>query len=215
MTRDADGRELVRRMGTGVTAGPARSVSPRLFAGVLILHLAALAMALGPPVFFGVAVAPWVFRILPTRDMAGSLQSPILTRACWFLEASFAVLFVTSWLIGRWSAAPKLSRSLLTRGPVLGIIAAFVIEKLLIPPMDKIRTDAPGLIDNLPAGDPSRVLLARYHRLSTSFFAADIVVAAVVLIVTARVLANRRDPSSPVPAASRPPVPKLLDLSDI
>jgi hypothetical protein len=186
-----------------------------MFAGVLILHLFALAMALGPPIFFGAAVAPWVFKILPTRDMAGALQSPILTRACWFLEASFTVLFVTSWLLGRWTAAPRLARSLLTRGPVLGIIAAFVIEKLLIPPIDKLRAEAPGLIDNLPAADPTRVLLARYHRLSTSFFAADIVVALVVLIVTARVLTYRRDPANPVPAASRPPVPKILDLSGV
>ena len=194
---------------------PDRSVSPALFAGVLILHLFALAMALGPPIFFGAAVAPWVFKILPTRDMAGALQSPILTRACWFLEASFAVLFVTSWLLGRWTAAPRLSRSLLTRGPVLGIIAAFVIEKLLIPPIDKLRAEAPGLIDNLPAADPSRILIARYHRLSTSFFAADIAVAFVVLIVTARVLASRRDPTTPALAAARPPVPKILDLSGI
>ncbi len=199
--------------GTAVSGAPSAS----LLAWVLALHFLALALTLGPPVFFGAAVAPWVFKILPTRDMAGALQSPILTRACWFLEAGFAILFVTSWLLGRWCAATRLARSLLTRGPVLGIIAAFVTEKLLIPPIDKIRADAPGLIDNLPAADPARVLLARYHRLSTSFFAADIAVAVVVLIVTARILAARRDRSAPVPvpAAARPPIPKLLDLSDI
>lgn len=191
-----------------------RLPSPGLFSLVLILHLFALTLAVGPPIFFGAAVAPAAFHVLPTRDMAGALQSPILTRACWFAEGSFAVLFVTSWLLGRWSQAPRLSRSLLTRAPVLGMIAAVVIEKLLIPPIDKIRADAPGLIDNLPAADPSRVLLARYHRLSTSFFAAEIAVAVVVLVVTARVLAHRRE-APPTPAAARPPIPKLLDLSDV
>jgi len=194
-----------------------RLPSPGLFSLVLIFHLLAIALVVGPPIFFGAAVAPWVFKILPTRDMAGALQSPILTRACWFLEAGFAVLFLTSWLLGRWTAAPRLARSLLTRAPVLGMIAAVVIEKLLIPPIDRIRAEAPGLIDNLPASDPGRLMIARYHRLATSFFAADIVVGLVVLIVTARVLAARRDPAAgtPVPAAARPPVPKLLDLSDI
>jgi hypothetical protein len=192
-----------------------RLPSSGLFALVLVFHLFALTLALGPPIFFGAAVAPSVFRILPTRDMAGALQSPILTRACWFAEGAFALLFVTSWFLGRWSAAPRLQRSLLTRAPVLGMIAAVVIEKLLIPPIDAIRAQAPGLIDNLPAADPSRVLLARYHRLSTSFFAAEIAVALVILVVTARLLAQRRHVPPAAAPAARPPVPKLLDLSDV
>lgn len=200
-------------MATPLPPAASRLPSSGLFTLVLVFHLLALTLALGPPIFFGAAVAPSVFRILPTRDMAGALQSPILTRACWFAEGSFAVLFLTSWLLGRWSAAPRLQRSLWTRAPVLGMIAAVVIEKLLIPAIDAIRAQAPGLIDNLPAADPSRALLARYHRLSTSFFAAEIVVALVVLVVTARVLAERRAaPLAPAPA--RPPVPKLLDLSE-
>ncbi len=191
-----------------------RPPSPGLFTLVLAAHLFALALAIGPPLFFGAAVAPAAFRILPTRDLAGALQSPILIRACWFAEASFAILFLTSWLLGRWSAAPRLQKSLLTRAPVVGMIAAVVIEKLLIPPIDKIRTEAPGLIDRLPANDPSKILLDRYHRLSTSFFGAEIAVALVILVVTARLLSDRRA-APPAPAASRPPIPKLLDLSDV
>ncbi|MEP7131538.1 MAG: DUF4149 domain-containing protein [Acidobacteriota bacterium] len=191
-----------------------RPPSPGLFTLILAAHLFALALAIGPPLFFGAAVAPAAFRILPTRDLAGALQSPILIRACWFAEASFAILFLTSWLLGRWSAAPRLQKSLLTRAPVLGMIAAVVIEKLLIPPIDKIRTEAPGLIDRLPANDPSKILLDRYHRLSTSFFGAEIAVALVILVITARLLSDRRA-APPAPAASRPPIPKLLDLSDV
>ncbi|MEO8190701.1 MAG: DUF4149 domain-containing protein [Acidobacteriota bacterium] len=191
-----------------------RPPSPGLFTFVLAAHLFALALAIGPPLFFGAAVAPAAFRILPTRDLAGALQSPILTRACWFAEASFAILFLTSWLLGRWSSAPRLQRSLLTRAPILGMIAAVVIEKLLIPPIDRIRTESPGLIDRLPANDPSKILLDRYHRLSTSFFGAEIAVALVILVVTARLLSDRRAAPA-APGASRPPIPKLLDLSDV
>src|SRR6476660_9744960 len=135
----------------------------RLEGPVLFLHLAALSLALGPPIFFALAVAPPSFRVLPTRDLAASLQSPILTGACHLAEGSFAVLFLTSWLLGRWWEAARLTRTLATRAAMLGMITAVVIESLLIPPMDKIRTEAPGLIDNLPASDPSRILLARYH----------------------------------------------------
>jgi hypothetical protein len=171
-------------------------------------------MAIGPAVFFGVAVAPAAFRLLPTRDLAASLTSPVLTTACWLAEGSFAVLFLTGWLLARWWDAPRLSKTLVTRAAVLGMIAAVVIEKLLIPPMDKIRADAPGLIDNLPGADPSRVLLDRYHRLSTAFFLGEIAAALVILLTTARVLSRFRQ-SPTAPAAARPPVPKLLDLSGV
>ena len=171
-------------------------------------------MAIGPPVFFALAVAPASFRVLPTRDLAGSLQGPILTVACWLAQGSFAVLFVSGWLLGRWWEAPRLTRALATRAAILGMIAAVVIEKLLIPPMERIRSEAPGLIDNLPAADPARVLLARYHRLATGFFSAELAAAVVILIVTARLIVFHRGQPAP-PAAARPPIPKLLDLSDV
>src|SRR5512141_1415799 len=186
---------------------PDRSTAP-----VLALHLTALSLAIGPPVFFALAVAPAVFRILPTRDLAASLQSPILTTACRLAEGSFGVLFLTSWLLSRWWEAPRLSRTLATRAAILGMITAVVIESLLIPPMDRIRSEA-GLIDTLPVTDPSRVLLGRYHRLATGLFSAGLVAALVILLATVRLIAGRRR----APAAPRPlpEVPKLLDLSDV
>lgn len=200
----------------GVDGDAGRTLKARLSleAPLLFWHIAALALALVPPIFFGYAVAPAAFRILPTRDMAASLVSPILTKACWLAEGSFALLFLTSWLLSRWWGAPRLSRSLATRAAILGMIASVVIEKLLIPPMEKIREESPGLIDNLPMADPSRILLGRYHRLSTAFFAAEVAAALLILIVTARLIA-RRAQSPPAPRAARPPVPKLLDLSDV
>jgi hypothetical protein len=179
---------------------------------VLLLHLMALSLAIGPPVFFALAVAPASFRVLPTRDLAASLQSPILTVACRLAEASFAVLFLTSWLLGRWWEAARLTRTLATRAAILGMITAVVIESLLIPPMDKIRSEA-GLLDTLPVTDPSRVLLARYHRLATGFFSAGLVAALVILLATVRLIAARR--KSPPAPPTRPAVPKLLDLSDL
>ena len=106
---------------------------------------------------------------------------------------------------------PRLTRSLFTRLPVAGFFAALVIRELLIPPIDRIRQEAPGLIDRLPAADPSRILLDRYHRLATGFTAVLVVVGVVMLILTARLLAAPR--FAPGAGASRPPVPKLLDLS--
>jgi hypothetical protein len=179
---------------------------------ILSLHLAALALALAPPLFFGAVVAPSLFGVLPTRDMAAAVVSPILSRMCVIAEASFGVLFATAWLLTS-AGASKMSRSLLTRLPVLGFFSALVIRQLLIPPMDRIRAEAPGLIDNLPVADPSRAMLDRYHRLSTGFFGIEIAAALIVLLATARLLAARREepPHSSAPRVVKP-VPKVLNL---
>lgn len=178
---------------------------------ILFLHLAAAGLALGPALFFGAIVAPAAFRVLPTRDQAASLTSPVLSGACLLAEGAFGALFVTGWWLTR-RDTPRITRSLLTRLPVAGFFAALVIRELLIPPMDRIRAEAPGLIDNIPAADPSRILLDRYHRLATGFFGAILAVAIAVLLLTARFLSAARN-RPPPPGASRPPVPKLLDLS--
>jgi len=182
----------------------------RLDTLVLTLHLGAIALALGPPLFFGAVVAPSVFHVLPTRDLAGAVQSPILTKLCILAQVSFGVLFATSWWLTR-RDTPRGTRALLTRLPVLGFFAALVIQQLLIPPIDRIRREAPGLIDNLPASDPSKILLDRYHRLSTGFFSLEIAAALLMLLTTASLLAARR--AAPPQAASKPKeVARVLDL---
>ena len=182
----------------------------------ILLHLLAIALVIGPAVFFGAVVAPQSFHLLPTRDMAGALQAPILTRLCWIAEGGFAVLIVTSWWLTR-DGTPRLLKMLMTRAALLGLITALVIEKLLVTQIDKIRKEAPGLIDNLPAADPGRILLGRLHRLSTGFFAIELAAGALVLVTTARWIASRRAAAAPpaLPGASRPPVPKVLDLSGV
>jgi hypothetical protein len=183
----------------------------------LVVHLAALALVLGAPVFFGAVVAPLSFKLLPTHDMAGALQAPVLTRLCWMLEAGFGLLLLTSWWLTR-EGARKLLRMLMTRGAFLGLIAAVVIEKLLVARIEKLRQDSPGLIDNLPALDPSRIVIDRLHRLSTGFFAVEIAAGAIILVTTARWIAGRSLPpavAAPLPGASRPPIPKVLDLSGL
>jgi hypothetical protein len=181
----------------------------RLHAPLIALHLLALAVALAPALFFGAVVAPTLFHVLPTRDLAARLVSPILAKLCVLCEGGFGVLFATGWLLTG-TGAPRMLRALATRLPVLGFFAAIVIQQLLIPPIDRIREEAPGLIDSLPAADPSRILLDRYHRLSTGFFGLEIASALALLVVTARLLAR---PAAPAPAPAQPAaVPKILDL---
>ena len=61
----------------------------RLDTLVLTLHLAALAFALAPPVYYAAVVARSVFKVLPTRDLAGAVQCPIISQTFVFAELSF------------------------------------------------------------------------------------------------------------------------------
>jgi hypothetical protein len=193
-----------------------RLPSSGLLSLVLVVHLLCLALVLGPPVFFGAVVAPQAFHLLPTRDMAGALQAPIVTRLCWIAEGSFAALLLTSWFLTR-KGASKIVRVVMTRAAFLGLIVAVVIEKLLVARIERIRVEAAGLIDTLPAADPSRLLLEQLHRVSTAFFGVEIVAAVLVLAATARLLSSHPSPPpvAPLPGAARPPVPKVLDLSGV
>jgi hypothetical protein len=184
--------------------------SGRFEVPVWTLHLLALALAIGPMALFVFAVAPSAFTVLPTRDLAGALIAPILSTACALGEGAMLVLFLTSSYLTR-AGAPKVLRALMTRGALLGFFALLAVRQLLIPQIEKIRAEAPGLIDNLPAGDPARLLMERYHRLSTAFTAAGLVAAVLVLVMTARLIASRR--ATPATPPRPEPVPKLLDLS--
>src|SRR5262249_58095471 len=108
-----------------LSRGRALRLAPRWEGVVLVLHLLALTLAIGPAAFFAFAVAPTLFHAL-TRDMAAELTAPILTRACWLAEGSFAVLFLTRWLLAAGRDASRLSRSLLTRAAILGVITSLV-----------------------------------------------------------------------------------------
>ena len=166
----------------------------RLEAPVLFLHLSALVLVIGPFLFFGAVVAPSLFRVLPTRDLAARVVEPRPLRRLPHRRGRPSAS--SSRPRGTWAATafPKLTRSLFTRLPVAGFFAALVVRELLIPPIDKIRQEAPGLIDQLPAADTSRILLERYHRLSTGFIGVLLVVGLVMLVLTVRLLlAMRRD----------------------
>ena len=91
------------------------------------------------------------------------------------LEIAFAVLFVTT---GRLSAGRRgRGDALLRRVPVLGFVAALAISEVVMPVLERLRRH--------PESDPGRLLFARYHGLSTMFFAIAFLCALFLLAGTA------------------------------
>ena len=79
-------------------------------------------------------MAPSVFRVLPTRDLAGAVQSPILSQLCLLAQVELRGALRDLLVADAPGCDAGLTRALLTRLPVLGFFAALVIQQLLIPP---------------------------------------------------------------------------------
>ncbi|HKB69412.1 MAG TPA: hypothetical protein VKH46_01120 [Thermoanaerobaculia bacterium] len=128
-----------------------------------------------------------MLRLAPDPRSAGALISAILRSVCRLLEISFAILFFTTGRIA--PAARSRGNALLRRVPALGFVAALAIGTVVIPVMERIRLH--------PESDPGRVLFARYHGISTLFFAIAFLCALFLLVGTA--LGSGREPAEEVP----------------
>ena len=78
-----------------------------------------------------------------------------------------------------------------------------------LPAVEGWHQDGPGVY-SLPVSDPSKILLDRYHRLSTGFFSLEIAAALLMLFATAKLLAARR--AMPVGVPKPKEAVKVLDL---
>ncbi len=128
--------------------------------------LLALVLWIGGIVFFGAVMAPTVFTVLPTHDLAGKVVSRSLAELhlvgiiCGFvfLICSMIVAYVT-----RGSAEVLAPR----HWAIAAMIAlTFIAQDVVAKKMLVIRNDI-GVIDNVPQNDPRRVEFNRLHVWST------------------------------------------------
>ncbi|MBA3915928.1 MAG: DUF4149 domain-containing protein [Acidobacteriales bacterium] len=130
------------------------------------LMLLALIAWIGGISFFSFVLAPTVFGVLPTRQLAGNVVSRSLTSLHWmgmvaglvFLAASLAHSRLA---IGRTQAfAP---RNILV---ALMLLLTAVSQFEVTPKMATLRS-AMGIIDNVPLSDPARLQFDALHVWST------------------------------------------------
>lgn len=123
------------------------------------LFLLSLAVWLGSMVFFGAAVAPSAFKVLPSRDLAGQLVNAVIARLYVISYASGAVMAL-SLLIGRF---PQWL-------PKLGVVAAMLLcigiaDQVVAKKMENLRGRM-GPVEQAPA--ELRAEFNRYHKASTT-----------------------------------------------
>ncbi len=147
--------------------------------------LLCLIVWIGGIIFFAFVLAPTVFSVLPTRELAGNVVNPSLNRLHWMGLISGIVFLICSLLHNRMQYAQFRAFSA-THLLIVVMLALTLISKFSITPrMAALRRDL-GVIDNVPASDSRRVEFNQLHVWSTRTEGGVFFLGLVVVALTSR-----------------------------
>lgn len=134
-------------------------------------------MALG----FGALGAPLIFKMLPSRDLAGQLAGAMVVRLDWAAWAAFGGAFLASYL-PRWLAEVRDAEvigplRLWSAGALAALLLCLASSFIVSPRLLEIRASLPGPVEALPPADPLRSAHGKAHRFSTQFFFLRLILA--------------------------------------
>jgi hypothetical protein len=147
--------------------------------------LLALAVWIGGIIFFAAAVAPTVFKVLPTRHLAGAVVTRSLGILHWMGIFCAIVFLVTSMLhtySARCAAHPLAPRHLL----VYVMLALTLISQFVVSAKMAALRAAMGEIDLVPIADARRIAFNQLHAWSTRLESGVLILGLIVLFLTAR-----------------------------
>ena len=152
---------------------------------VRYLMLLSLVVWIGGLIFFSFVLAPTVFAVLPTRQLAGNVVSRSLGILHW-MAISCGVLFaITSMLDSRivnGVAQPFALRNLVIYAMLLlTLVAMFGVESRMLDLRAQMNP-----IDAVPHDDARRVEFNRLHHWSTRIESTVLVLGLALLYLTAR-----------------------------
>ncbi len=143
------------------------------------LMVLCLVVWIGGIVFFGAVLAPTVFTVLPTHELAGRVVARSLAALHWMGVVSGLVYLLVSVIYSLRAGAshPLAARHLL----ILLMIALTLFSQLVISAkMNSMRLQL-GAIDQVAQTDPMRIEFNRLHQWSTR---VEMAVLALGLVVT-------------------------------
>lgn len=149
------------------------------------LMLLCLIVWIGGIIFFAFVLAPTVFTVLPTHELAGNVVNPSLSKLHWMGLACGILFLIVSMVYNRELyaefRAASASHILIATMLVLSAISQFSI----MPRMNTLRRDM-GVIDTTPASDVRRIEFNRLHVWSTRTEGGVFFLGLAVVVLTAR-----------------------------
>lgn len=147
--------------------------------------LLALIVWIGGIIFFAFVLAPTVFTVLPTRELAGNVVSRSLTALHWMGIISALVFLVCSLLYGKAKYAQVRPFMLVNLLVAIMLVLTLISQFAITPRMHVLRTQM-STKDNIGVSDSRRVEFDRLHAWSTRVEGGVFVLGLLVVISTAR-----------------------------
>lgn len=155
---------------------------------VRYLMLLSLVVWIGGLIFFAFVLAPSVFAVLPTRQLAGNVVNRSLGILHWMAISCGVVFAITSMIDSRvvdGVVAPFALRNLVIYAMlILTLIGMFGIASRMM-----VLRQQMGVIDDLPHDNPLRVEFNRLHVWSTRIESSVLVLGLALIYLTARRIA--------------------------
>lgn len=149
------------------------------------LMLLALIVWIGGIVFFAFVIAPTVFTVLPTRELAGNVVSRSLSALHWMGLVSGLVFLLCSIIHNQMKHADARLFSAAHLLIIVMLSLTAISQFGITPRMRALRTEM-GVIDQIPLNDARRIEFNHLHEWSTRAEGGVLLCGLVVVALTAR-----------------------------
>jgi uncharacterized membrane protein len=140
----------------------------------------ALVVWVGGIIFFAFVMAPAVFAVLPTHQMAGTVIQRTLPQLHWLGIVAGIVFLLAAQFAGRWQRRTAASVLIL-----LMLALTLVSQYAVSPRMMRLQAQMP-TIDAVSATDSRRVAFNHLHRCSTGLEGGVLILGLAVVYLTSR-----------------------------
>jgi hypothetical protein len=119
---------------------------------------------------FALLVAPLLFRVLPSRDLAGQIAGRVVARLDWMAWAAFlgaaALALFPRWLEEVRDDAPVGPLRLWSATILVALLMCFTSQFIVSPGLQRVRARMDGPVEALAPEHPDRVAYQKAHSIS-------------------------------------------------
>ena len=165
-------------------------MTPKLIRRLDALTAALLWAWVGAGLGFGILVAPGLFRIVPSRDLAGQVAGNAvanLDAAAWIVfGAALLLVYAGRWFAGVDDKAPLGPIRLWAAACLAALVVCLASSFIVTPKLREIRARMAAPVESLPASDPDRAAYDKAHGVSRQFFFIRLALAAGLALTLGR-----------------------------
>lgn len=170
-------------------------MTPKLLRRLDAAAAVLLWMWAGAGLGFGILVAPGLFRLVPSRDLAGQVAGNAVANldlAAWIVfGAALLLVYAGRWFAGVDDKAPLGPIRLWAAACLAALVVCLASSFIVTPKLREIRGRMSAPLESLPASDPDRAAYDKAHGVSRQFFFIRLALAAGLALTLSRLPAEK------------------------